>query len=101
MQQLTDNAQRIRVVAAWALGEIADPSTSNAIVKAFQAETSSEVRQAEMRALGEMDKMPQTILDLALKSNDPELRRRAVAALAGSNADSSWPWPMPMPRPNP
>ena len=98
---LTDNTQRIRVIAAWALGEIADPSTANAIVKAFQTETSSEVRQAELRALGEMGKMSQAVLDIALKSNDPELRRRAVAALAGGSGDSSWPWPWPMPRPNP
>ncbi len=98
---LTDNTQRIRVVAAWALGEIADPSTANAIVKAFQTETSSEVRQAELRALGEMGKMSQAVLDVALKSNDPELRRRAVAALAGGSGDSSWPWPWPIPRPNP
>ena len=98
---LTDNTERIRVIAAWALGEIADPSTANAIVKAFQTETSSQVRQAELRALGEMGKVSQAVLDVALKSSDPELRRRAVAALAGSNEDSSWPWPWPIPRPNP
>ena len=80
---LTDNTERIRVIAAWALGEIADPSTANAIVKAFQTETSSQVRQAELRALGEMGKVSQAVLDVALKSSDPELRRRAVAALAG------------------
>jgi beta-lactamase regulating signal transducer with metallopeptidase domain len=98
---LTDNSQRVRVVAAWALGEIADPSTANAVVKAFQTETSSQVRQAEIRALSEMGKMSQAVLDLALKSNDPELRRRAVAALAGDSGGDSWPWPWPIPRPNP
>jgi beta-lactamase regulating signal transducer with metallopeptidase domain len=98
---LTDNSERVRVLAAWALGEIADPSTANAVVKAFQTETSSQVRQAEIRALSEMGKMSQTVLDLALKSNDPELRRRAVAALAGDSGGDSWPWPWPMPRPTP
>jgi HEAT repeat protein len=98
---LTDNSQRVRVVAAWALGEIADPSTANAVIKAFQTETSSQVRQAEIRALGEMGKMSQEVLEMALKSNDPELRRRAVAALAGDGGSDPWPWPWPMPRPNP
>jgi beta-lactamase regulating signal transducer with metallopeptidase domain len=97
---LTDNSQKVRLVAAWTLGEIGDVLTANAIVKAFQTETSSEVRQAEIRALGEMGKLPQTVLDVALKSTDPELRRRAVAAMAGGG-DSSWPWPWPMPRPTP
>jgi hypothetical protein len=51
--------------------------------------------------LAEMGTMPQAVLDIALKSNDPDLRRRAVAALAGDSGDSSWPWPWPIPRPNP
>ena len=98
---LTDNSQQIRVVAAWALGEIADASTVNAIAKAFQTETSSEVKKAELRALAEIGTMPQAVLDAALKSSDPELRRQAVAALAGGSGDNSWPWPRPNPRPNP
>jgi beta-lactamase regulating signal transducer with metallopeptidase domain len=97
---LTDNSERVRLVSAWALGEIADPSSANALVRAFQTETASEVRQAEIRALAEMGKMSQAVLDLALKSSDPELRRRAVAVLAGSG-NSSWPWPWPIPRPTP
>ena len=98
---LTDNSQQIRVVAAWALGEIADASTVNAIAKAFQTETSSEVKKAELRALAEIGTMPPAVLDAALKSSDPELRRQAVSALAGGAGDNSWPWPRPNPRPNP
>ena len=98
---LTDNSQRIRLIAAWAIGEIADPSTSNAISKAFETETSNEVRKAELRALSEMGKISQSVLDVTLKSTDPELRRYGVALLAGGSGADPWPWPWPWPRPSP
>jgi len=42
------------------------------------------------------------VVDIALKSTDPELRRRAVAMLAGNDMGVwNWPWPQPRPRPNP
>jgi beta-lactamase regulating signal transducer with metallopeptidase domain/HEAT repeat protein len=97
---LTDNSERIRLVAAWAMGEIADKSTASAVISAFQTETSNEVRRAEIRALAEMGKMSQAVVDVALKSTDPALRRYAVAALAGEDVDR-WSWPRPRPRPNP
>jgi HEAT repeat protein len=97
---LTDASPKIRLIAAWVIGEIADPATADAVVSAFQTETSTQVRSAEMRALTEMGKTSQTVLDIALKSSDPEMRRRAVAMLAGSDS-GPWPWPWPWPRPNP
>ena len=41
------------------------------------------------------------IVEIALKSTDPEVRRRAVAMLAGRQAVEPWPWPWPQPRPSP
>jgi beta-lactamase regulating signal transducer with metallopeptidase domain/HEAT repeat protein len=99
---LTDASPKVRLIAAWAIGEIADQATADAVIKAFQTETSTQVRSAEMRALVEMGKTSQTVLDIALKSSDPDLRRRAVAMLAGSdNGSWPWPWPWPWPRPSP
>ena len=99
---LTDASPKIRLVAAWALGEIADRATADAVVSAFQTETSTEVRSAEMRALVEMGRSSQAVIDVALKSSDPELRRRAVEMVAGSsNGSWPWPWPWPWPRPTP
>ena len=99
---LTDVSPKIRLIAAWAIGEIADPATDDAVVSAFKTETSTEVRSAEMRALAEMGKASQAVLDIALSSSDPEIRRRAVAMLAGSdNGSWPWPWPWPWPRPSP
>ncbi|MEP6491093.1 MAG: HEAT repeat domain-containing protein [bacterium] len=99
---LTDGSSQVRLLAAWAIGEIADPSTADAVVSAFQTESDSQVRSAEIRALAEMGKTSQAVLDIAVKSGDPELRRRAVSMLAGgSGASWPWPWPWPQPRPSP
>ena len=99
---LTDASPKIRLIAAWALGEIADRGTADAVISAFQTETSTQVRSAEMRALVEMDRTSQVVIDAALKSSDPELRRRAIEMVAGSsNGSWPWPWPWPWPRANP
>lgn len=99
---LTDNSQPVRLVAAWALGEFADSSTAPAIVSAFKTEPNTEVRTAEMRALSEIGYHSQAVLDMALASSDPEMRRHAVAMLAGGNSGfGPWPWPRPQPRPSP
>ena len=56
----------------------------------------------ELRALAAMGQASSSVVDIALKSNDPELRRHAVAMLAGSDAGVwPWPWPWPQPRPSP
>jgi beta-lactamase regulating signal transducer with metallopeptidase domain/HEAT repeat protein len=99
---LTDASQRVRLVTAWALGEIEDKATAPALMAAFQTETDSNVRSAELRALAAMGQATPAVVDIALKSSDPDLRRRAVAMLAGSDAGVwPWPWPWPQPRPNP
>lgn len=102
VNSLTDPSERVRLVTAWALGEIEDRSTASAIANAFQTETDGRVRSAELRALAAMGQANQSVIDIALKSNDSELRRRAVAMLAGSDAGVwPWPWPWPQPRPTP
>ena len=99
---LTDASKNVRLVTAWALGEIEDKSTGPAIIAAFQTETDNTVRSAELRALAAMGQTSPAMIELALKSTDPELRRHAVAMLAGSDAGVwPWPWPWPQPRPMP
>jgi HEAT repeat protein len=98
---LSDNEPRIRTIAAWALGEIADSSSARAIVHAFETETDGSVKMAELHALGELDATPTSVIDAAMKSNDPELRRRGVEMLAGHSGAWPWPWPWPWPRPSP
>jgi HEAT repeat protein/beta-lactamase regulating signal transducer with metallopeptidase domain len=99
---LTDNSSHVRVVAAWALAELEDKTVAPAVMKAFQTETDGRVRSAELRALAVFGAASPEVVDIALKSTDPELRRRAVAMLAGSDAGVwNWPWPQPRPRSNP
>ncbi len=98
---LSDNDARVRTVAAWTLGEIGDATVANAIVKAFETETDRSVRMAQLHALTEFDAAPASVIDIAMKSSDPELRRRGVEMLAGHNSAWPWPWPWPQPRPNP
>jgi beta-lactamase regulating signal transducer with metallopeptidase domain/HEAT repeat protein len=101
VKALSDPQPRIRRVAAWSLGEVNDKATANAIVKAFGSETDRDVRMAEIHALSEMGEASPEVLEVALKSTDPEIRRRAVGMLAGSGGSWPWPWPWPRPRPNP
>jgi beta-lactamase regulating signal transducer with metallopeptidase domain len=99
---LTDNSTQLRLVAAWALAEFEDKSAADALTKAFQAETNAEVRAAEMRALAAVGAISPEIVEVALKSSDPALRRRAVAMLAGDGSGVwVWPWPRPQPRQQP
>ena len=98
---LNDAQPRVRRVAAWALGEIADKSTAKTIANAFGKEQDKDVRIAEIHALAEMGETSPDILEAALKSTDPDVRRRAVGMLAGNGGSWPWPWPWPRPRPNP
>jgi HEAT repeat protein len=98
---LSDASKQVRLVTAWALGEIEDKSTAPAILAAFKTETDAEVRSAELRALALMGQASAEVVETALKSPDPEVRRRAVAMLAGSQSVEPWPWPRPRPRPMP
>lgn len=98
---LSDESKQVRLVAAWALSEIEDKSTGPAILAAFKTESDARVRSAELRALAAMGLATAETLETALKSTDPEVRRRAVAMLAGRQAVEPWPWPWPQPRPSP
>ncbi len=98
---LSDEARQVRLIAAWALGEIEDKSTGPAVVAALKTETDPRVRSAQLRALATMGLATPEVLETALKSPDPEVRRRAVAMLAGGQSVEPWPWPRPQPRPNP
>jgi beta-lactamase regulating signal transducer with metallopeptidase domain/HEAT repeat protein len=99
---LGDKSTNVREIAAWALGQIADSGTAPAIIAAFQSEQSTKVRTAELWALTSMGKASDAVLDAALKSSDPEIRRRAVSLLAGGEHEAGpWPWPWPCPRPFP
>jgi HEAT repeat protein len=99
---LTDKSPQVRLVAAWALAEFEDKGASDELTKAFQTETDERIRAAELRALAAIGATSPAVLDVALKSSDPELRRRAVAMLAGDGAGVwVWPWPWPQPRSSP
>ncbi len=101
VRALTDSSVRVRQVAAWTLGQIGDRAVVPAITSAFKAEQDAQVRLTEIWALGGMDAMPREVLDVALASSDVEVRRRAVAMMAGSNGAWPWPWPWPQPRISP
>ena len=98
---LADSSRGVRLVAAWSLGEIEDTATAPAIIAAYKRERDAEVRSAELRALAIMGQASTDVLEEALKSSDPQIRRRAVALLAGQSGVDVWPWPMPRPRPSP
>jgi hypothetical protein len=47
-------------------------------------------------ALSQIGSAPTELIESAMKSSDPELRRHAIGLLTGGNS-----WAMPMPRPMP
>jgi HEAT repeat protein len=99
---LRDGDASVRLVVAWALGEIRDPATEPALRTAFAAEKDTEVKRALFRALAFMDTPSSQFIDDALASSDPDIRRRAVMMAAGHGPGIwPWPWPRPMPRPMP
>jgi hypothetical protein len=98
---LKDSDAEIRLVAAWALGQIQDPATVPALRAAFKEEKDEEIRRALFRALLLLDRSNE-LIEQALASKDVELRTRAVQMLAGHRGHAMvWPWPRPEPRPFP
>ena len=97
---LDDESDEVRLQAAWALGQLSSPNTASALRTAFTAEKDDEVRRAIFRALAILGDTSDEFINEAMKSPDPELRSRAVRALAGHGA-GGWPWPWPWPRPRP
>jgi len=98
---LTDPSSRVRMIAAWTLGQIEDTAAVRPLAHAFETETDDHVRTAQLWALSAIGVAPTSVIDAAMKSSDPELRRRAVGMLAGSGGPWPWPWPRPQPRVSP
>jgi beta-lactamase regulating signal transducer with metallopeptidase domain/HEAT repeat protein len=93
---------RVRLLAAWALGEILDLATAPALRAAFAKEEDSETRRAIFRALAFLGDRSPELLDRAAAAKDPEIRSRAVLMLGGLGPGIwPWPWPWPQPRPMP
>ncbi len=100
VEVLADSNPNVRLSAAWALYQIGDPDAAPAIATAFKRETDPDVQQGLVRALGAMGDGAIEALQTLLTSANPEVRRTAVAALAGGGT-GPWPWPRPEPRPFP
>ncbi|HEX4683643.1 MAG TPA: HEAT repeat domain-containing protein [Gemmatimonadaceae bacterium] len=98
---LTDQSVAVRTVAAWTLGRVEDSAAVRPLARAFETETESGVRVAELWAMTRIGQAPTAVIETAMKSSDPELRRRAVSMLAGNESPWPWPWPWPWPRPSP
>ena len=97
---LADRDPEMRLVAAWALGEIEDKEALPALRAALKSETDQQARKAELRALVHSGE-PTEQLSYLLESKDPEVRKTAIRGIAGQNGLDPWPWPQPRPRPFP
>jgi HEAT repeat protein len=92
---LSHPSHQTRLRAAWALSNIADPTTLPAVRNAVRQPQESATMRALLRAWVAMDGSPEGLLEL-IDDSDPEVRSIAVRALAGSRLDP-WPWPWPRP----
>jgi HEAT repeat protein len=98
---LKDESDDARLRAAWALGEVADPTTVNAIRDALKVEKSSQVRRALIRAVVKAGGRSEEMLGDLLTNSDPSVREAAIRGLTGQDSFNPWPWPNPRPRPFP
>ena len=99
--KLTDSDPETRELVAWALFQIEDPAAIPALDAALRRETSKELQIAYIRALAAVGEKSVDALRGLLESNDPEIKKIAVRALAGGHATGPWPRPWPQPRPFP
>jgi beta-lactamase regulating signal transducer with metallopeptidase domain/HEAT repeat protein len=100
--KLQDADDQVRLIAAWLVGQLQDKTTLPALRAAFLKEEDRDVQRAQFRALLFMEDRSQEVIDHAMKSDNPDLRARAVRMIAGLGAGSwPWPWPWPDPRPSP
>ncbi len=98
---LRDAEAPVRLVAAWALSQIADPATAPTLRAAFKEEKDEEVRQALFHALMLVGDRSPELIEQTLQSKDPDLRARAIQMLSRRGGVWPWPWPRPEPRPFP
>ncbi len=99
---LRDGDGRVRLVAAWALGQIGDRASIAPLKAAFKDEKDDEVRRALFHALYLIGERSTEVADWAFASKDPELREMGIQMLAAHRSGPwPWPWPRPEPRPTP
>ena len=98
---LRDPDPGVRELTAWALYQIEDPSTVNALNDALKTESSRDLQLCYIRALAALGEKSVDAVRGLLTSPDPKIKSMAVRALAGGNAAGPWPWPWPQPRPFP
>jgi HEAT repeat protein len=98
---MKDEDKRVRLAAAWALSQIADPAATPAVSEALATETHDDVRQAQVRALLQSGQSTSKAIEGLLDSKDAKTRELAVRALSGRTGPWPWPWPQPRPRPFP
>src|SRR5690606_22273638 len=101
LRALEDQDREVRMSAAWALFNIADPACADAIDTAYRKEADPEVRKGLLRALAAMGDRAAPALERLVTSPDSTVRAIAITALAGGNATGPWPMPRPQPRPFP
>ena len=97
LNALGDTSPRVREITAWTLGQIGDTTAVRPLVRAFESESDAKLKEMYLWSLSQIGTAPTDLIDSAMKSSDPELRRHAVALLTGRGGS----WPMPMPRPMP
>ena len=101
IKAMQDDDEEVRLRAAWAISQIGDAAAMPAVAKALRAERSAHVRKAQIRALLETGQVPDDTLKGLAESDDSDMRKLAVQALAGRMSPWPWPWPEPRPRPFP
>lgn len=101
LNALSDASPRVREITAWTLGQIGDTAAVRPIVRAYESETDTKLKGMYLWSLSQIGSAPTDLIESAMKSSDPELRRHAVALLTGSGGSWSMPMPRPMPRPRP
>ncbi len=101
LRALKDKEPKVRRATAWALKELRDPATLDAVVDALEREDVDRVRQALIRAAADMGGGSDRAVRALVSSSDAKVRELAVRSLVRGRAVDPWPWPMPRPRPFP
>jgi HEAT repeat protein len=92
----------VRVAAVYALFQIEDPATAAPLASAFEREKDPDLRLKIIRAIGATSgDAAVPVLQKLVTSEDAEVRKEAIKALAGAGGGGVWVWPRPQPRPFP